>query len=97
MSTVTVANFKKDPFKYLTETVKTNGVLSITTEAGNAVILSEKEYNAFLTRQRYEKWFNESEEKQAAKARNDFKNGRTYTHEQVFAGLESKINKAAEK
>ncbi len=44
MATVNITNFRKNIFEYLTQTIKYNEPLNITTKEGNAVILSEDDY-----------------------------------------------------
>jgi len=44
MATVNITNFRKNLFEYLSQTIKYNEPLSISTKDGNAVILSEDDY-----------------------------------------------------
>lgn len=44
MSTINVTNFRNNIFEYLTQTIKYNQPLNISTKDGNAVVLSEDDY-----------------------------------------------------
>ncbi|MGT2846380.1 type II toxin-antitoxin system Phd/YefM family antitoxin [Streptococcus massiliensis] len=48
MVTVSVSNFRKDVFSMIENTIKYNETLNITTKQGNAVVLSEEEYNDLI-------------------------------------------------
>ena len=44
MEIINITNFRKKFFEYLTQTIKYNEPLSISTKDGNAVLLSEDDY-----------------------------------------------------
>lgn len=46
--TVNATNFRKNLFDILGQAVKYNEVVNVTTKEGNAVILSEADYNAIM-------------------------------------------------
>ncbi len=48
MTTVNVANFRKDLFGYLSKAIACNEVINVTTKEGNAVVLSEDAYNSLM-------------------------------------------------
>lgn len=48
MTNTTVTNFRKDVFKYLGAVVNCNDVINVATKEGNAVVLSEEDYNGML-------------------------------------------------
>lgn len=48
MQNVNLANFQKDIFSLFEETIKYNQPLQIHTENGNAILLSEEDYNSLL-------------------------------------------------
>lgn len=48
MSTINVTNFRNDLFKYLEKTIEYNDVLKVSTKKGNAVIISESDYDDML-------------------------------------------------
>lgn len=48
MININVTNFRKNIFELLEQTVKFNEPLNITTKDGNAVILSEEDYNGLI-------------------------------------------------
>lgn len=48
MSTINVTNFRNDLFKYLEKTIEYNDVLKVSTKKGNAVIISESDYDNML-------------------------------------------------
>lgn len=48
MQNVNLANFQKDIFTLFEETIKYNQPLQIHTENGNAILLSEEDYNSLL-------------------------------------------------
>ena len=45
---INITNFRKNIFEYLTQTIKYNEPLSISTKDGNAVLLSEDDYLSLL-------------------------------------------------
>lgn len=46
--TINATNFRKNVFETLGQAVKYNEVINVTTKDGNAVILSERDYNAIM-------------------------------------------------
>ena len=48
MLNINVTNFRKNIFGILEQTIKFNEPVNITTKEGNAVILSEDEYNSMM-------------------------------------------------
>ena len=48
MLNINLTNFRKNIFGILEQTIKFNEPVNITTKEGNAVILSEEEYNSMM-------------------------------------------------
>ncbi len=48
MININVTNFRKELYNLLNNTIKYNEPVNVSTKAGNAVILSEEEYNNML-------------------------------------------------
>lgn len=48
MLNTTVTNFRKDIYNLLEQTIKFNEPVNVSTKNGNAVVLSEDEYNGML-------------------------------------------------
>lgn len=48
MTNINVTNFRKDIYKILENTIKYNEPISVSTKNGNAVILSEEDYNSLI-------------------------------------------------
>ena len=48
MTTTNITNFRQNIFEMLENTIKYNDLLNITTKFGNAVILSEDDYNGLM-------------------------------------------------
>ena len=48
MLNINVTNFRKNIFGILEQTIKFNEPVNITTKEGNAIILSEEEYNSMM-------------------------------------------------
>lgn len=48
MYTINATTFRKDLFNLIDKTIKFNEVLIISTKEGNAILLSEEEYNGLL-------------------------------------------------
>jgi PHD/YefM family antitoxin component YafN of YafNO toxin-antitoxin module len=46
MATVSATRFRKDIFSLLSETIRDSTPLFVTTKEGNAVVISESDYNA---------------------------------------------------
>jgi PHD/YefM family antitoxin component YafN of YafNO toxin-antitoxin module len=45
---VNITNFRKSIFSILEQTIKHNDIISVNTKAGNAVIMSEDDYNGLM-------------------------------------------------
>jgi PHD/YefM family antitoxin component YafN of YafNO toxin-antitoxin module len=48
MTSVNITNFRKSIFSILEQTIKHNEPISVNTKAGNAVIISEDDYNGLM-------------------------------------------------
>lgn len=48
MTNVNITNFRKNIFRFLEQTIKYNEPINISTKDGNAVILSEEDYNGLI-------------------------------------------------
>jgi len=48
MLNINVTNFRKNLFAMLEQTIRYNEPINISTKSGNAVVLSEEEYNGML-------------------------------------------------
>lgn len=48
MSTTNATNLRKNLFDYLNSAIEFNDIIKVNTKKGNAVILSEQEYNGLL-------------------------------------------------
>lgn len=48
MTNVNVTNFRKDIYNFLEQTIKYNEPINISTKHGNAIILSEEDYNNLI-------------------------------------------------
>ena len=48
MSNTNVTNLRKNLFEYLNSAVEFNDIINVNTKNGNAIILSEQEYNGLL-------------------------------------------------
>ena len=48
MKSINVTNFRKDIFKVLEDTVKYNSVVNVSTKEGNAVLMSEDDYEGIM-------------------------------------------------
>lgn len=48
MLNTNITNFRKNIFKILEQTIKYNEPVNISTKEGNAVVLSEEEYNGII-------------------------------------------------
>ena len=48
MTNINITNFRKDVYSLLEQTIKFNEPLNISTKNGNAVILSEEDYNNIM-------------------------------------------------
>lgn len=48
MTNINITNFRKDIYELLEQTIKYNEPMNITTKNGNAVVLSEEDYNNLM-------------------------------------------------
>lgn len=48
MTNVNVTNFRKDIYELLEQTIKYNEPMNISTKSGNAIVLSEADYNSLM-------------------------------------------------
>ncbi len=48
MTNVNITNFRKDIYTLLEQTIKYNEPINISTKNGNAVVLSEEDYNSLM-------------------------------------------------
>lgn len=48
MTNTNITNFRQNVFEYINQAVEYNDVININTRNGNAVILSESDYNSLL-------------------------------------------------
>ena len=48
MTNTNATNFRKNIFEYLNQAVMYNDVININTKNGNAIVMSEEDYNALM-------------------------------------------------
>lgn len=48
MTNTNITNFRKDIYELLEQTIKFNEPINISTKHGNAVVLSEEDYNSLM-------------------------------------------------
>ena len=48
MTNTTITNFRKNVFEYVNQAIQYNDVVNVATKNGNAILLSEEEYNGML-------------------------------------------------
>ena len=48
MKNTNITNFRKDIYELLERTIKYNEILNISTKNGNAIVMSEEDYNALI-------------------------------------------------
>lgn len=48
MTNTTITNFRKNVFEYVNQAIQYNDVVNVVTKNGNAVLISEEEYNGML-------------------------------------------------
>ena len=48
MTNINITNFRKDIYELLEQTIKYNEPINISTKNGNAVVLSEEDYNSIM-------------------------------------------------
>ncbi len=46
MTNVNATNFRKNLFEYLNSAVDYNDIINVSTKSGNAIVMSEEEYNS---------------------------------------------------
>ena len=48
MTNINITNFRKDIYELLEQTIKYNEPINISTKNGNAIVLSEEDYNGLM-------------------------------------------------
>ena len=48
MTNINITNFRQNIYEYINQAIEFNDVISVSTKNGNAVILSEEDYNGLL-------------------------------------------------
>ena len=48
MTSVNATNFRKNLFEYLNSTLDYNDIIQVSTKNGNAIVMSEEEYNSLI-------------------------------------------------
>ena len=48
MTNINISNFRENLYQYVKNTVKNNDVINIHIKDGNAIVLSEEDYNALI-------------------------------------------------
>ena len=48
MTNINITNFRKNVFDYVSQAIEFNEVVNISTKNGNAVIMSEEDYNSLM-------------------------------------------------
>lgn len=48
MTNINITNFRKNIFEYINQAIEFNDVVNVSTKNGNAVIISESDYNSLL-------------------------------------------------
>lgn len=48
MTNTNITNFRKNIFEYVNQAIEYNDVININTKSGNAVIMSEEDYNGLI-------------------------------------------------
>ena len=48
MTNTNITNFRKNLFEYINQAVEYNDVVNVSTKNGNAVIMSEEDYNSLM-------------------------------------------------
>ena len=48
MTNINITNLRKNLFDYINQAVEFNDVINVNTKAGNAVIISEEDYNGLM-------------------------------------------------
>ncbi len=53
MTNITITNFRKNIYKVVENTIRYNDVVNISTKDGNAVMISEEDYNSMIETLRF--------------------------------------------
>lgn len=48
MTNTNISNFRKNIFEYINQAIEYNDIINVNTKNGNAIILSESDYNSLL-------------------------------------------------
>ena len=48
MTNINITNFRKDIYELLEQTIKYNEIINVTTKNGNAIVISEEDYNNLI-------------------------------------------------
>lgn len=48
MTNTNITNFRKNVFEYINQAIEFNDVVNVNTKNGNAIIISEEDYNALM-------------------------------------------------
>ena len=48
MTNTNITNFRKNAFEYVEQAIQYNEVITVTTKSGNAIVLSEEDYNGLM-------------------------------------------------
>lgn len=48
MTNINITNFRKNCFDYIKQAILYNNIINVNTKAGNAVLISEEEYNSLV-------------------------------------------------
>jgi len=48
MTNINITNFRKNIFEYMNQAIEFNDVVNVNTKKGNAIIISESDYNALM-------------------------------------------------
>ena len=48
MTNTNITNFRKNVFDYINQAIEYNDIINVNTKNGNAVIMSEEEYNGIM-------------------------------------------------
>ena len=50
MRNINITNFRQNIFDYINQAIEYNDIININTKNGNAVVMSEEEYNGLMER-----------------------------------------------
>lgn len=48
MTNTNITNFRQNAFEYINQAVEFNDIVNVSTKKGNAIIMSEEEYNSIM-------------------------------------------------